>query len=203
MKKILLALVMLPMAIGLQGCRDSEVALGAGLVGGVVIGSAISNNDNGRYCHGGYGRRCSNYRDRWGRYSRSCYNTYDNCSRYYNSADQVELAGVKIPQTANMVSTRAADFAEKYSIDMAGAEKIVVAFDSAAKGDLSKFSGIGLDKQELETIYNGQLPSINASVKMSEALNIDNGQMQFILQDIVTKIQAKKAEYEQQHAQAN
>lgn len=196
MKKLLMLTVILAGSLGLQGCRDTDVAASIGFIGGLIVGSESHHH---RHCHGGYVTRCSSYRNRNGYIVRECREVYDSCARRYS----LNATGLNLPEglinteateIANgpKISSRVANLSEKYHISFDAAETIVEAIDQGAKGDLTQFNKIGMEKSDLEAIYNGKRVSPKALLAVSDNLKVDIGDLQLMLNDITRKVQAEK-----------
>lgn len=195
MKKLLMLTALLAGSLGIQGCRDTDVAASIGFIGGVIVGSDLDHHD---HCHGGYVTRCTSYRNRNGYIVRECREVYDSCARRYST----NLAGVELPSaiasqakevvSGPMVSTKTSNLAEKYHISFDAAESIVSAIEQGSKGDLTQFNKIGMEKSDLEAMYSGKRISNKALLAVSDNLQVDIGDLQLMLNDITRKIQKEK-----------
>jgi len=185
MKKILLALI-LPMSLMIQGCDDRDVALGAGLIAGVIIGS---HHDHAPRCHGGYRTSCSSYRDRWGNRVRECREIYNSCARHYSAEGQQEVSY----DVEAAVSPETATVATKYQIGFDGADKIVGALGQAQQGDLAAVEALGLTKQDLQSLSRGRNISKVSMEKLSLSLNLDLPSTKSMIRQINTEVRSSKA----------
>lgn len=195
MKKYLLALLAIPMTFALQGCRDEQVALGAGLVGGAIIGASLADRDHyrPRRCVGGYQRSCHTWYDRWGRPMRECRQVYNRCAHYNRSMNAIDVAA-DVKASGDAVPGIVADFAGNYKIGFGAANTITEAFVRGSEGDISGLAQVGLSENDLRTIYNGRMPSDASLSRVSGNLNMSLKDVRKLLNKGIKETQKKKTE---------
>jgi hypothetical protein len=187
-KKIVSLLILLATTLNLQGCTDGEIAVGAGLIG-VIIGIGIGSGHDHGSCHGGYVRRCTDWRDSWGNYRHECREEWDSCARRHTPLAK-ELQAVT---DADTVTHSIANTAEKYKLSFDAAEKLTLTIQKVQKGDLSKLADIGLAKTDLELIAKGERITDKGIIGLSDSLNQDIGDTQRMLNSITEEAKARKA----------
>lgn len=193
MKKYLFALLAVPFTLGLQGCRDEQVALTAGLVGGAIIGASVSDRDNyrPRRCVSGYQRSCHTWYNQWGRPMRECRRVYNRCAYTRYNVNAIEQANDK---AADMVPGIVADFAGNYKIGFTAANEITHAFARGAEGDLSGLAQVGLGENDLRQVYNGRMPDDAAVSRVSQTLDMSLKDVRKLLNKGIKETQRKKIE---------
>lgn len=185
--------VAVPMMFGLQGCRDEQVALTAGLVGGAIIGASLSDGHHyrPRRCVGGYQRSCHTWYDHWGNPVRECRQIYNRCAYTTRALTAVEPVGTS---SGEMVPGIVADFAGKYKIGFRAANEITAAFVRGSEGDLSGLAQVGLSEDDLRAVYNGSMPDAAAQSRIGKTLNMNMRDVRRLLQKGIQETQLKKTE---------
>lgn len=196
MKKLIMILI-LPMSLILQGCDDTDVALGAGIIGGILIGASIHDHD---HCRGGYEQRCSGYRNQWGEYVRSCRQVYNSCAYRGEIVQPLALStfskdavvGGEI-SADQLGATDAEKVAEKYSISLEASQNIIDALAVAQTGDTSGLEQIGLQQSDLESLAQGAvLPA--ASIKsLSSHLKLNAGKTEEMIQKLSAEVREARS----------
>lgn len=188
MKKLLL-IALLPATLMLQACNDRQVATGVGIAGGAILGAAIANSYSNRHYYGSdyyYGRGYYGYGD--GYYGDGYYGGYWNPMSVQGDEAQVQLAA-KTPKVSHV-----AKLAAQYRLSTTSARKIVTAFNQGANEDFSGFEQIGLNRADLETFANAELPSEATIVQMSRQLQISPEATKAMLQDMIARSQAARSQ---------
>ncbi len=154
-------------SLSLTACTDEDFALGAGLIIGVAVGSAIDNDHHdhdhrggGRYDGGrGHGR---------------------GPGRYHYSAtvsDDILLSDSAITAKTTAV-------AEHYQLPAESASVVLEALETAKAGDLSKVSELGVTREEIITMARGENPSANTLLKLSETLGLSLSEAHNLVQQM-------------------
>lgn len=196
MKKLMMILI-LPMSLILQGCDDTDVAVGAGIIGGIIIGTSIGHH---HHCRGGYVRHCDTYRNHWGEYVRSCRRVYRPCAYRSQVVQPLALASINKNVDLSFVSaaeevelTDAEKVAAKYDISLEASQNILNALSLAQSGQTSALEQIGLQRSDLESLARGAvLPA--ASIKsLSRNLKLNAGKTEEMIQKISAEVREARA----------
>ncbi len=166
MKKVILASVLTIATLFNAGCTDGEVAAGAI---GVIIGIGLGG-DNHHHDH-----RPPPYRGR--------------PERRRMLAETVTL-----PTTGAATDASLSDFALKYNVSVAAAEKVQSAFSGVATEGLTSFAKIGLEKKDIETLMKHQLPSSSAIKSMASKLDMSEAQSRDFLVAMNHEFEAQAAD---------
>lgn len=150
-------------ALSIQGCRVRS---------GVVIG------DGHDWGYPGYHRWCGY--DRWGRYY---------CTRYspgFGLDQSNEGASFTSPDP------RVAGAAQKYGISHYAATWIVRATLLAEQDDMTGLNELGLEKKDLEKIYEGKKLKTEKMNGLGEKLLMTNQETQKLIDAIAANVEAEK-----------
>lgn len=197
MKRIILAVVAVA-SLALQSCDDTDVALGVGFVGGVIVGGAAGHNHG--YCRGGYYTQCSTYINYWGERIRECRQVYDSCGRRWSS--EVENQNTGFSDLAQNVadfntpevsaSVPVASVASKYQISFDGAQKVVSALSQGEQGNIEALRTIGFSKSDLVRLYQGKNVSEKTVARLSQSLNLSQEATQGFMTQVKDDVQAAR-----------
>lgn len=162
--KIMMAFVLSGSALLLPACRDQDLALGAGLAIGVIVGSSASDHQHGDYYDRSPPPRYRERRDRnWSEIS----------------------ATVGDPQM-----TEVQDFAANYDISETAAEKVLVSLDETQKGNMVALQDIGMEKTDLVALMNDQELTDKTLTKVSDKLEMSTDATISLIQKIKIKMRA-------------
>lgn len=160
LNKLFLAVILAASSLILQGCRDTDLALGAGVIVGVIIADGHDDYDHHHH-YGDDGHRHPGYvaPRRW--------------------SAQVDL---------NSEAIQIQKLALKYGISEIAADKILASLESAEEGQLSALSNIGLEKNDLAQLAAGEKLSIETLNQVAEKLEMNISSAELLLEKIQTEV---------------
>lgn len=187
-KRTLLAgLAALTCGLSLQGCDNTAVAVGAGVVGGAIVTGAIYD-----YNYGYYNRP----------YYRSCYSRYDGyyyCRNnngwyrwnrwHYNDT----VAAMNLESTANVEMTKgnvssATAMVKKYALSTYAAQSFIQAYEGMrANGSTENLNALGLSNQDLQRMSKGQPASTAAIQTVAATLKTSTRSVSRLLHDLTSE----------------
>lgn len=174
MKKIILSGLLIATLFCNAGCDADEIAAGAI---GVAIGIGIGSSNNGHH------------HDHYHRPPR-----YNQCGRHYcYSANlALNLGGNK----------KVADFAQKHQISVWAAGEIDEAFNKVSVYGLNSFARIGLSKDDIKLIAQGNLPESESIKRMSEKLDLSQAQTRDLLKGMLLDFESQSNDVNSEYWQA-
>lgn len=169
MKVFLKALTIMGLIVGaltLQACRVRS---------GVVIGDGGYHGSPGWHNWCGY--------DRWGRYYCTRYSPYAGLDESMNANEKAEYTFVSHDE-------RVAKVSERYGISHYAATYVVRAALLAEQDDMSGLTDLGLNKKDLEKIYEGKQIASDKMDSMAAKLLMTNAETQSLVDKIAAYAKA-------------
>jgi hypothetical protein len=189
MLKVLVTLFLLAGSLSLAGCKTST-AVGVGVVGDSLLTSAYYDDYYGRDYYDTYGYYNDGYY--WDRYDGRWYNRngyWARISFWDNAGDQTQGIGdMQISATGKVAHNPVHALTRKYKLSTAAAQNVLRAFRSVrSSGNVSALAAYGIDKDVLQRIASGQLPSKAQRHAIAARLQTSPQSIQRLLKDIMNE----------------
>lgn len=179
--KLFSTILVLGMALSLQGCDDEDIARGVGLVA-IGAGTAIivdGAHDRGHrrrgrvYCRAGYVTRCTTYVDYWGRYRRQCFQEWDRCAYTVRRYSQGPVLASTSTSSDDIVPVTAGLWAQEFKMSRESAEEFLAAMERAEQGNIQALVDLGLNDRDIKRLANKRLPTFSGTKALAHSLDMD------------------------------